>query len=298
MFPTHLPVLHGADGFPTGWLHSNWMIDPTVVLAAFAFAAGYVLYTGTFNARRSDAAERPVTTRQRAAFLAGCLVFFFALGPPIDDWSDNYLLSTHMAQHMLLMFVVAPLWLYGTPAWVLQPLADNRITNVVGHALTRPVVALLVSNAIMIVWHLPGIYNQALRSEPIHVIQHGAFIVAALLAWWPVLGPLPAWPRIAAEPLQCLYLFLYSLPGGLVGAAITYAAVPMYDFYAESPRIFGISLSMDQQLAGLMMWVGGSSIYFLWITSIFLRWGAREDEAEYRPRHAAGALDTSRAVPH
>jgi putative membrane protein len=239
-----------------------------------------------------------VSTSQRIAFLLGCLVFLIALGPPIDDWSDDYLLSAHMAQHMLLMFVVAPLWLYGTPSWLLQPLADNRFTNAIGYAVTRPVIALIASNAMVIVWHLPGVYNQALLSEPVHVVQHGFFIVAALLAWWPVLGPLPAWPKISSEPLQCLYLFLYSLPGGLVGAAITYAAVPMYDFYADSPRIFGISLDMDQQLAGLMMWVAGSTIYFLWITTIFLRWGAREDEAEYRPRQGAVAIDTSQAVHH
>jgi putative membrane protein len=292
-----LPVLHGADGFPTGWLHSNWMIDPTVALAAFGLAAGYILATGTLNARRPDAVERTVSTRQRAAFLTGCLVFLIALGPPLDDWSDAFLLSAHMGQHMLLMFVVAPLWLYGTPAWLLQPLADNRITNAIGYAVTRPVPALVIANAVTAFWHVPAVYEQALLSESVHVVQHGFFLLAALIGWWPVLGPLPAWPK-PAELLQCLYLFLFSLPGGLVGAVITYAAVPMYAFYADSPRIFGIGLDMDQQLAGLMMWVGGSAIYFLWITVIFLRWGAREDEAEYRPRPGPGNVGTPGAVPH
>ncbi|CAN5771147.1 cytochrome c oxidase assembly factor CtaG [soil metagenome] len=294
---TPLPVLHGADGIPTGWLHSHWMIDPTVVLAAFALAAGYVLSTGTFNARRADAADRVVSTRQRVSFLLGCLVFLVALGPPIDDWSDNFLLSAHMAQHMLLMFVAAPLWLYGIPAWLLQPLAENRITNAIGYAVTRPVIALVVSNAMVIVWHVPAVYNRALLSEPVHVMQHGVFLFAAVVAWWPVLGPLPAWPKVS-EPLQCLYLFLYSLPGSLVGAVITYASVPMYDFYAQAPRIFGISLEMDQELAGLIMWVGGSAIYFLWITIIFLRWGAREDEAEYGSRQSGSTVGASRVLPN
>ncbi len=285
----NVPTLHGAEGYPTGWLNSSWMVHPTVALAAFALAAGYVLYTGTFNARRADAAERVVSSRQRLSFLLGCLVFLIALGPPLDDWSDSYLLTAHMAQHMLLMFVVAPLWLYGTPAWLLQPLARSRIANRTGYAITRPVAALIVSNAIVIFWHVPGVYGQALRSEPVHVLQHGAFLAAALLAWWPVLGPLPAWPKLS-EPLQCLYLFLYSLPGGLVGAFITFGSVPMYAFYGDSPRIFGINLEMDQQLAGLMMWVGGSTIYFLWITRIFLVWGAREDEAEYAPRKPPGPV--------
>ena len=285
----NLPILHGADGYPTGWLNSSWMVDPTVVLAAFAMASGYVLYTGTFNARRPDASERPVGSKQRLAFLLGCLVFLVALGPPLDDWSDKYLLTAHMAQHMLLIFVVAPLWLYGIPGWMLQPLTNNSITNTAGCALTRPVAALIASNALIIFWHVPGVYDRALMWEPVHVVQHGAFLMAALIGWWPVLGSLPAWPKLS-EPLQCLYLFLYSLPAGLVGAFITFAAAPMYGFYADSPRIFGLSLEMDQQLAGLMMWVGGSSIYFLWVTIIFLGWGAREDAAEYASRKPAGAI--------
>jgi cytochrome c oxidase assembly factor CtaG len=105
------PILHSGVGFPTGWLHSNWRIDPTVVLAAFAIAAAYVLATGHFNNARPDAAERIVTRKQRVLFLLGCALFIVALGPPLDDWSDNYLLSAHMTQHMLLLFAVAPLWL-------------------------------------------------------------------------------------------------------------------------------------------------------------------------------------------
>ncbi|MBX3070622.1 MAG: cytochrome c oxidase assembly protein [Thermomicrobiales bacterium] len=273
------PILHSGVGFPTGWLHSNWRIDPTVVLAAFAIAAAYVLATGHFNNSRPDAAERIVTRKQRVLFLLGCALFIVALGPPLDDWSDNYLLSAHMTQHMLLLFAVAPLWLAGTPSWLLEPLTRQPAINSIGYAVTRFVPALFISNAIIIVWHVPGVYDRALQSEPIHVLQHGSFMIAALIGWWPVLGPLPAWPRLT-EPLQCLYLFLTSLPSGVVGAFITFGAVPMYHFYENSPRIFGIALDVDQQLAGLMMWVGGSSIYFLWITSIFLRWGRRADDDE------------------
>ncbi len=276
------PILHGGVGFPTGWLHSDWRIDPTVVLAAFGIGALYVLFTGTLNARRPDAAQRTVTRSQRGAFLLGCLIFLIALGPPLDDWSDNYLLTMHMVQHMLLLLVVAPLWLYGIPSWLLQPLADQPVINRIGYTITRPVPALIIANALIVVWHVPGAYDLALRSEPVHVLQHGAFLVAGLISWWPVLSPLPAWPRLS-EPVQCLYLFLFSLPGAFVGIVITFAGVPFYHFYENSPRIFGMSLEVDQQAAGLLMWVGGMTIYLLWISNIFLRWGRRMDEAEQRP---------------
>ncbi|MGD9714736.1 MAG: cytochrome c oxidase assembly protein [Thermomicrobiales bacterium] len=274
------PVLHSGQGFPTGWLHSNWRIDPTVVLAAFGITAAYILLTGTLNNRRPDAVERQTTARQRVLFILGSLAFLIALGPPLDDWSDNYLLTAHMTQHMMLMFIVAPLWLIGTPGWLLEPLTRSTWSNRVGYAITRFVPALVISSAIVIFWHFPGTYDLALKSEPIHELQHGSFLIASLLAWWPVLGSLPAWPKLE-EPVQCLYLFLISLPGGLVGAFITFAGVPIYHFYENVPRIFGFSLEVDQQIAGLMMWVGGSSIYFLWITTIFLSWGRRADDAEH-----------------
>ncbi len=262
-----------------------------VVLSSFALAALFVLWTGPLNRRRPGSEKRQTTGKQTTAFLLGCLAYLIALSPPLDDWSDFYLLSAHMVQHMIIMFVVGPLFLVGTPAWVLQPLANNRITDKIGWTLTRPIVAGVLSTAIVILWHMPGMYDAALRHEPIHIAQHGSFLIASLLAWWPVLGPLPAWPKIQSPPLQCLYLFLYNIPAGLIGAFITMSAPGFYGFYSGVQRIFGIELDVDQQLAGLLMWVGGSTIYLLWITYIFLSWAGREEAAdrEQRPSAPPGA---------
>jgi putative membrane protein len=265
---------------PTGWLHSDWAPEPTVVLSAFALAAFYILWTGPLNRRRPGSEERQTTGKQMTCFLLGCLFYLIALSPPLDDWSDFYLLSAHMLQHEIIMFAVAPLLLVGTPAWLLQPLANNRYTNKIGWVLTRPVVAGVISTVLVVLWHLPQAYNAALRHEPIHIAQHGAFLVAGLLAWWPVLGPLPAWPKIESPPIQCLYLFLYNIPAGIIGAFITMSEPGFYDYYTNVRRIFGIDLAMDQELAGLMMWVGGSSIYLLWITWIFLSWAKKEEAAD------------------
>jgi putative membrane protein len=287
-----LPVLHSGEGFPTGWLHSDWRPDPTVVLGVFGLMAAYVLWTGSLNRRRADYVNRPVTTSQRVMFIAGCVALLVALGQPLDDWADNYLLSAHMLQHMILLFAVAPLWLAGTPGWMLRPLTKNRIINKVGYAITRAAPALILSNAVIVFWHVPATYNAALQNEPIHILQHLTFIAAALLAWWPVLSPLPEWPRLSL-PVSCLYLFLYSLPGGLVGAFIALSAPGMYAFYDNVPRIFGIPLDADQEFAGLLMWVGGSSIYLLWITRMFFRWAGQEEEKERQGGEAVPTIAQS-----
>ena len=77
------------------------------------------------------------TPAQKASFLGGALTLFVALGPPLDDWADHYLLSAHMVQHLLLIMLAAPLLLYGTPGWMLAPLTRNRVTNTIGYWLTR-----------------------------------------------------------------------------------------------------------------------------------------------------------------
>src|SRR5262245_1382612 len=196
MIHFRLPVLHGTVGYPTGPLHSDWRPEPTVVLGVVVLIATYVAWTGPLNRRRPDAASRPVSAGQRIAFIAGTIAYFLALAPPLDDWADHYLLTAHMFQHLVLIFVVAPLWLIGTPAWVLEPLLRNPVSARLGYLLTRPVVAFALSNLIVTVWHLPAPYDAALRHGTLHVVEHLSFLVAGLLAWWPVLGPLPAWPRL------------------------------------------------------------------------------------------------------
>jgi putative membrane protein len=271
-----MPLLHSGGGYPEGFLHSDWRVEPTIVLGVFGLIAGYVAWTGPLNRRRPGFEERPVTGGQMTAFIAGCVIFLLALGPPLDDWSDNYLLSAHMTQHLILMLLVAPLWLIGLPAWLLRPLAQNAIADRVGRTLTRPLVAYVIANAALVLWHMPSFYDRALASEPIHIAQHMTFLSVALLAWWPILGPLPEWPRLP-QLLQCLYLFLMTIPGAIVGAFITLAEPGLYEAYADAPRLWGISLAADQELGGLMMWVIENVIYLILITIIFFTWAGRAD---------------------
>ena len=71
---------------------------------------------------------------------------------------------------------------------MLEPLTRNRITNSVGYWLTRPVIAYAVANTVFVLWHVPMFYEMALRSQPVHVIEHAMLLGTALLAWWPILG--------------------------------------------------------------------------------------------------------------
>jgi putative membrane protein len=286
-------LLHTGGPYPNGWLHSDWRPEPTVILGVFAMIAAYLFWTGPRNRTAGGAPINPVSDRQRVAFIAGSLVLLVALNPPLDDWADSYLLSAHMFQHLLLLFLVGPLWLIGMPDWLLRKLVWRTPISQIGYALTRPPIAFLVSNVIITIWHMPFAYDAALHSTPVHVVQHASFLFAALIAWWPVLGPLPEWPRLA-KPMQCLYLFLTTIPGGIVGAFVTLAGPGLYD-YENSPRIWGLDLATDQEIAGLMMWVLTSTIYLLIVTVIFFQWAAGEEAKETRTQgRRAPAPETTR----
>ena len=271
-----LPVAHAGSGDPTGWLESDWTLQPSVVLGLLAIVAAYLYWTGPRNRRRADAARRPVSGRQRVAFVSGVLTLLVALGPPLDDWADHYLLTAHMVQHLLLTLLAPPLLLGGIPAWLLEPIVRRPLLARIGYGLTRPLVAFGLANVVFAGWHVPALYEAALASEAVHVLEHNLFLGTALLAWWPILGPLPAWPRLS-PPLQCLYFFAQTLPGALVGAFITFAAPGLYRPYDTARRVFGVDLATDQELAGLLMWVATSTIYLLLITVIFFRWSAGAD---------------------
>lgn len=279
-----LPPLHGDPWLLSGPWWTSWVLDATVVVGVFALAAWYIWATGPLNQGSAGAEERPVSTGQRVAFLGGCLALLVALGPPLEDWA-GLLLTAHMIQHVILTLVVPPLFLLGIPVWMLRPLLRWGWVARTGYVLTRPVAALALSGFAFIIWHVPDLYNLALINEPVHVFQHVTYLATALLAWWPVLGQLPEWPRLHPLPM-CLYFFAQTLAGGIVGAFITVGDAPIYGYYATVPRAWEIGIDRDQQVAGLIMWLGVNAFYFLLITIVFLTWATREeakDRGEPRP---------------
>jgi putative membrane protein len=280
-------LLHAGEPDPTGFLYSSWAVQPGVAIGLFALVAAYVLAAGALNRRRPGWEARTVSAGQKAAFAGAIVTLFVALGPPLEDWSEHYLLLAHMVQHLLLMLAAPGLLLAAVPGWMLEPLAHNPVANRIGYALTRPLVAYGLLCATLIVWHLPRFYEAALYNDLLHLTEHAMFFGVGLLSWWPVLGSLPQWPRISPL-LQCLYYFALTIPGAFVGAFIVFSPPGLYRPYDMAPRVFGIDLATDQQLAGLLMWVGEGVIYLLLITVTFLRWADAQEKAD-RARSGGGA---------
>ena len=229
-----------------------------------------------------------VPTSKRVMFYSGIALALVALASPLDTIGDTYLFTAHMVQHLLLILGVAPLLLAGIPGWLFRELlAACRLTGFVRRA-RHPLAAFFGFNLIFALAHIPSFYELTLSNELLHAAEHLVFIATAMLMWMPVLSPAqdisPRYPPLG----QVLYLFLQTIPASLVGALLAMSGTASYATYALAPRITALSAVEDQQLAGLIMWVGGG-LYFLIATGVvFFAWAAREEANSRRPGVSQG----------
>ena len=291
-----LPLLHVGGPEPTGPLYTHWILDPRIALFVFGITGAFLLWAGPLNRRRPGYEDRPVSSSQIRWFLLGSLILLIALGPPLDDWSHFFFVSAHMVQHLLLMFVVIPCWIKGVPPWMYQPIIDHKWSRWILMWMPRVVPSFAIVTLIMGLWHVPVLYDATLRNEALHSLQHMFFLLAGFLFYWPLMSTRPETPQLS-PPLKCLYLFVQTIPAGIVGAMITYAGPGLYPHYEEaSVRPWGIDLKTDQEVAGLIMWVGMNTFFLVLLTVIFLRWAGREERNDYEALKAESRLKRQQAA--
>jgi len=199
-------------------------------------------------------------------FGLGVLVVVVALSAWVDARADQRL-SAHMAQHLALALVAAPLLVAGSPiglALRALPLRGARalarlLRSPVGRALTHPLVTWTLFAGAMIGTHLTGLYELALRHEGVHEAEHAIYLLTAILFWLPVLGaePLPHRPGWTG---RMLYLLTAMPAMAFAGVVLSIDEHVRYVAYLAPARRLGISALADQHAAGALMWAGGGTI--------------------------------------
>ena len=242
-------------------LQIDWTWYPSVVI-------GFSLWTLLYAWANRGKHTPPL---QQIAFHLGTLAGLIVLVSPLDELGDEYLFSAHMVQHLLLMFVTAPLWLIGTPGWLVDGIIPKRLDGFVKR-LASPTSAFVAFVGVLWFWHVPAVYEMAQESEAIHIFEHLTFIGAALIGWWPVAGADVSRIPKPAPPLRMLYLFLMTIPCTGLAAVLTLAHTPLYPFYVTAPHIFGLDALQDQHLGGLLMWLPTHIFLLLAIGITFFKW--------------------------
>ena len=233
---------------PGDW-SANWE-----ALVPVAAAAAYLVGTR---------AERHAL--RAASFLLGCALLVVALVTPLDTLAREYLVWGHLLQNVVLAEWAPLLLVLGVPPALAARLARPRVVRF----LTRPWVALPLWVGTYALWHVPALYDAALRHpSSLLALEHATYVVTGALFWWCVWQDAPHRLSSMARAGYVVAAFVLSAPLGLVLALVPR---PLYDFYAAAPeRVWGLSRLEDQQLGGMTM-AGEQSIVFF---AVFAYWFA------------------------
>lgn len=271
---------HGAPVAAEAHWATQWSLDPVIVINLAALTGAYSFGLRRLRAQRAEHA--PVSRRQVAAFGAAMVFLVIALLSPVARLAGE-LLWVHMVQHMVLMNVAAPLFVVGAPGrvllWALNP-TDRAAVGRTRHALARngvpryffwqPVTLWVLYAAVLWVWHLPRLYEAALRSEVVHDLQHLMFFAASALFWRVLFDPIGRLRMARASAV--VYLFLTSLHATVLGVFMALAPRLWYPTYAGRTEPWGLSALEDQQLAGYIMWMPACMVYAVIAAWLFASW--------------------------
>jgi cytochrome c oxidase assembly factor CtaG len=239
-----------------------WSIHPEATLATTLLAVVYF-----FAVRR-----RPPSRRRVAAFGAGLALLLATAVTPLDPLSYR-LLSAHLLQNVALAEWAPALLVLGLP-----PYLATRIGSYPGiRTLTYPPIALSIWLATYFLWHLPWAYDAALEHPaPVLHAEHACYIAAGCLFWWPVIHDQP---RSLHDAGRAGYLFAAFLLASPIGLLLAFLPEPVYDFYDEPDRLWGLSPITDQQIAGVTMAAEQALVFFAVFAFFFFRFLAHEEDA-------------------
>jgi putative membrane protein len=262
------------------WAAWNW--DPLILLSISLFAWYYG--SGLRRLWTRVGRGQKIHGWQAACFLAALVMLLFALLSPLDALAEE-LASLHMVQHMLLIMVAAPLFVVGSPgfvlAWGLSAGWTSPARSVLAFAfrlpqesrLWHPLLLWTLFAALTWSWHHPILYQAALRDPLLHDAQHLSFFLGACLFWRACLDPL-ATRRLS--PLASIpYLFATSVQASALGVFLALSPRAWYDVYAPRTGAWGFTPLEDQQLAGLIMWMPACLLFPAIAAIVFATWLAR-----------------------
>jgi putative membrane protein len=267
-------LIHAGEPLAPHDLWTAWNAEPGVVASLLLLGGAYAV--GIRRLWAHAGRGRGVRPVQAWSFAAGILALVVALISPLDALGGA-LFAGHMAQHLVLVQLAAPLVLLGAPqvalAWTLPAaprLAVARwwrrrlLLRRLAHALVAIPVAWLAHAVALWAWHFPPLYDRAVYDDGVHALEHASFFLTALMFWWAIVR---AWERrhtgAGGAAAGVFSLFTTVLHTGLLAAVLTFASRPLYLSHAGRTAPWGLTLLEDQELAGLIMWVPGGLPYLV-----------------------------------
>jgi cytochrome c oxidase assembly factor CtaG len=220
---------------------------------------------------------RSVPRWRQWCFAGGLLVLLAALSTPLGVLSDK-LLVAHMVEHLLIGDIAALLIVLGLTGPMIAPLL--RIGAIARlRVLAHPLVAVPVWALDLYLWHIPVLYQAALRSEGIHALEHACFLLAGIAMWMALLGPLPK-PTWFGNLGRLGYIIAVRLIESVLGNIMLWSHTVFYPYYLSHEAAYGISPLQDQIDAGAVMMIEGSILTILLFAWLFMRAASQSEERQ------------------
>jgi cytochrome c oxidase assembly factor CtaG len=246
---------------------NGWSFDPLEISVLVLVGALYWRRARTL-ARRG----RPVPVARLTAFGVGLWTLFIALASPIDTIGEERLFSVHMLQHLLLGDVAALLLVLGLDGRLLRPLLRFRLVHRL-RVLAHPFVALPLWAANFVAWHLPVLFDAALRNDAVHALQHTLFVTLGMLMWAALLEPLPG-PAWFTAPWKIPYVLAMWLVMLVLSQVFIWSSHVYYAPYTHDATLWGLSHLADQKAGGGVMLVESAFTMLpalVWVLLLVLR---------------------------
>jgi cytochrome c oxidase assembly factor CtaG len=259
----------------------SWTLDPGPILLVLVLVG---LYVPRWRRVRAHDGPRAAGVRHLVCWLAGCLTILLALISPVDTLGEQAFVM-HMVQHVLLLDVSPILLILGLTKVLMRPVTRRlqpleRQAGIVAH----PAVAVVVYIAVMWIWHIPALYDTALRDPSVHVLEHLSFYSAGFFYWYILLSPVRTrLDRRGMYPV--VYMLSTKLGVGLLGIALTFAPASIYTFYEHGHELWGLTPSADQAAAGAVMALEQSIIMGIALAWLFVRALAESEKQQERAEH-------------
>lgn len=245
--------LVGATALTPAAVSSAWSLAPATLFPVLLLPALYV--SAVVAGQREGATPSP---GQVALFVTGWLLLVIALVSPLCRLAAH-LAWAHMVQHVILVAFAPPLLLLGTRNVCAGPTAARMRARAPATWLGGPTVAGLAYGAAIWFWHVPRLYEAALRDTTLHLMMLGSLLAVAMVFWRSLMvaARSGAGATLATAPVLLATL----MHTGLLGALLTFSPGLWFPVMAPGALAFGLSPLADQQLAGLIMWVPMGLVY-------------------------------------
>jgi putative membrane protein len=272
-----LTLAHGSPHLAAEWWR-HWTFEP--VTAALLLLSAFMYAAGLATLWRRAGRDRGIRMWEAAAFYAGLLSLALALLSPLA-WISEMLFSAHMTQHEVLMLISAPLLVIGRPLQVVHWSLPARGRELTGRwtrtralsrswrGLTGPAAAFGLHAAALWSWHIPVLFETALRHPTVHGLQHASFLITAALFWW---GMMHGRYGRAGYGAGVLYVFLTAVHSSILGALLAVATSVWYPANSAAAPRLGVTAIEDQHLAGLLMWVPSGVVFIVFGLALFAAW--------------------------